>query len=211
MNSHFLSAASLALAAVACVAASAQATGARPAAIVLASSASSAPISDPVLLDWTPPALSELSRQAAARSSFTLDRTMLKAITDGLSNVDEETRKSMDKISGVSVHLLRFGSGGIPSEEEVSQIRSAYHLRGWKHLVSTSGSSGGPVYSSTTDLWLVVDGATVRGAVVLVETQKSLTLVTMTGNLDPTDMLHLRGHIGLPRFDSDGFKESKDK
>lgn len=173
--------------------------------------ASAAPIADPVLLDWTPPALTELNRQAAAKTSFTLDRTMLKAISDQLSDVDAETRQAINKIDGVSVHLLRFGSAGIPSEEAVDQIRSAYHLRGWKHMVSTSGASGGPAYSDTTDLWLVVDGAKVRGAVIMVETSKSLTLATVTGNLDPLDMLHLRGHFGIPRFESDGFKERKDR
>jgi hypothetical protein len=52
---------------------------------------------------------------------------------------------------------------------------------------------------------------TVRGSVVLVETPKSLTLVTMAGNLNPVDLLHLRGHFGIPRFEGDSFKDGKDK
>jgi hypothetical protein len=51
---------------------------------------------------------------------------------------------------------------------------------------------------------LVLDGTNVRGGVVLVESPKSLTLATVAGNLSPVDMLHLRGHFGIPRFDSDG-------
>jgi hypothetical protein len=42
-----------------------------------------------------------------------------------------------------------------------------------------------------------------------VENSKSLTLATMAGNLNPVDVLHLRGHFGIPRFDGDGFKEEK--
>jgi len=34
------------------------------------------------------------------------------------------------------------------------------------------------------------------GAVVLAQTPKSLTLVTIAGNLSPLDLLHLRGHFG---------------
>jgi len=41
----------------------------------------------------------------------------------------------------------------------------------------------------------------VRGAVVLAESPKSLTLVTVSGNLSPVDILHLRGHFGIPRYD----------
>jgi hypothetical protein len=57
-----------------------------------------------------------------------------------------------------------------------------------------------------TDVWLVLDGVNVRGAVVLAQTPKSLTLVTIAGNLSPLDLLHLRGHFGIPRFDGDGLK-----
>ena len=77
----------------------------------------------------------------------------------------------MNKLDGVSVHLMRFGDAGIPDEREVEAVREAYHLRGWKHLVTTT-RSGGPVHSGTTDVWLVLDGVNVRGAVVLAETPK---------------------------------------
>ncbi len=162
----------------------------------------------PVILDWTPPALTQLSIGAAAKSSFTLDRTMLGVAAGMLPNSEAETRQAMNKLDGVSVHLLRFGAMGIPDERAVNSIRDAYHLRGWKHLVSTT-KAGGPVHDGMTDVWLVMDGANMRGAVVLAETPKSLTLVTVAGNLSPVDVLHLRGHFGIPRFDGDDFKEAK--
>jgi len=99
--------------------------------------------------------------------------------------------------------------GGIPDETEVEQVRAAYHLRGWKHFVTTENA--GQIRNDHTDAWVVVDGVNVRGAVVLVESAKSLTLVTMDGNLSPVDLLHLRGHFGIPKFDGDDFKESKNR
>lgn len=108
------------------------------------------------------------------------------------------------------MHLLRFGDEGIVDPAEVDAVREAYHLRGWKHLVTTN-NSGGPVHNETTDVWLVLDGVNVRGAVVLAETPKSLTLVTVAGNLSPVDLLHLRGHFGIPRFDGDGLKSGGDR
>jgi hypothetical protein len=165
----------------------------------------------PVVLEWTPPAWAALTAKATTKSSFTLDRTMLLAASNLLSDTDNETRQAIGKIDGVSVHLLRFGGVGIPDEASVTQIREAYHLRGWKHVVSTNTATENPKHSGNTDVWLVLDGVNIRGAVVLAETPQSLTLATLTGNLSPVDLLHLRGHFGIPRFDAGGFKDAEDK
>jgi hypothetical protein len=162
----------------------------------------------PVPLEWVPPALTQLSAQAAVKSNFTLDRDMLTAAASLLPDSDAPTRQTVAKLSGVSVHLLRFGDAGTVDPAEVEAIREAYHLRGWKHLVTTT-NSGGPVHNGTTDVWLVLDGANVRGAVVLAETPKSLTLVTVAGNVSPVDILRLRGHFGIPRFEGDGLTDAK--
>jgi hypothetical protein len=170
--------------------------------------AAAAPDVNPVPLEWVPPALTALSAQAPIKSSFTLDRNMLAAAASLMSDTDADARQAINKLDGVSVHMLRFGDTGVADPDAVAAIREAYHLRGWKHLVSTT-KAGGPVHDGTTDVWVVLDGANVRGAVVLAETPRSVTLVTVAGNLSPTDILHLRGHFGIPRFDADDFKDAK--
>src|SRR5579862_8360667 len=102
----------------------------------------------PVVLDWTPPALGQLSALAAVKNSFTLDRTMLTAAASLMPDTDEPTRQAINRVDGVSLHLLRFGQSGVPDEGAVNSIREAYHLRGWKHVVTTSGN-GGPVHDGT--------------------------------------------------------------
>jgi hypothetical protein len=160
----------------------------------------------PVPLEWTPPALAQLNSQAVMKESFTFDRNMLAAVAGMVPDSALEDRQVIRKLDGVSVHLLRFGQTGIPDENDVASIRAAYHLRGWKHLVTTT-EGGGPVRNGTTDVWVVLDGVNVRGAVVLAETPRSLTLVTVAGNLDPVDLLRLRGHFGIPRFEGDRLLE----
>ena len=156
----------------------------------------------PVVLDWTPPALGFLAQQAAVKNSFTLDRNMLHAAGGALAGDDEPTKQAIGHLDGLSVHMLKFGDMGVPDENAVTSIREAYHLRGWKHVV-TSTNHGGPVHNGNTDVWVVMDGVNVRGAVVLAETPKSVTLVTVAGDLSPIDLLHLRGHFGIPKFDGD--------
>jgi hypothetical protein len=152
--------------------------------------------------------LTRLSAQAPVKSSFTLDRDMLTAAAGLVPDSDAQTRQAIGKLDGVSVHTMRFGGAGVADPADVEAVREAYHLRGWKHLVTTTGS-GGPVHDGTTDVWVVMDGVNLRGAVVLAQTPKSLTLVTVAGNLSPVDLLHLRGHFGIPRFDGDGISETK--
>lgn len=164
----------------------------------------------PIDLDWTPSALVQLSAQAAAKSSFTLDRAMLAAASGMIPDSEPETRHAIAKIDGISVHLLNFGAAGIADPAQVEALREAYHQRGWKHLVSTTSGSG-PLHDGTTDVWLTMEGVNVRGAVVLVESPKSLTLATLKGDLSPVDLLHLRGHFGIPRFEGDRFKDAREQ
>jgi hypothetical protein len=174
-------------------------------------------------LNWTPPAFSQLNAEAATRSSFSLDRNTLAIAAGLVPDADQETRQAIAKIDGVSVHMLRFGPAGIQDEPAVNEIRRAYHLRGWKHLVTNTAvlessspsakdpPSPDPLHNGTTDLWLEMDGMNVRGAVALVESPKSLTLITLAGNISPVDLLHLRGHFGIPKFDGDQFKAASDR
>jgi len=160
----------------------------------------SQPIS--AILDWTPPAMTDLRSEASSKTSFAFDRSMLDLI-GGLDNGnDPEFRRAFAKLDGVSVQVLRFGPAGIPSEQAVGAVREAYHVRGLKHLVTSVGS-GGPIHSRTTDVWVVLDGSNVKGAVILGETARSVTLVTVKGDLSPADLLHLHGHLGIPKLDND--------
>lgn len=155
----------------------------------------------PVPLEWVPPALSQLSAQASGKSSFTLDRSMLSTAAGLYGDMDADTRQAINKLDGVSVHILRFNDESVEDPVLLAEIRDAYHLKGWKHVISAGDS--GAYRDSSTDVWVVMEGSNLRGAVVLVQSPKSVTLATVSGNLSPIDLLHLRGHFGIPRFDGD--------
>ncbi len=40
---------------------------------------------------------------------------------------------------------------------------------------------------------------------VLVSSPKDLNLIALNGDISTLDLLHLRGHFGIPRFSGDGF------
>jgi hypothetical protein len=173
---------------------------------------SSEPGPGAIALDWVPPAMAELSTEATVKSNFTLDRTMLGVAAGLMPDSDAQTRHAIGKLDGVSVHLLRFGMDGIADEAQVKAVREAYHRRGWQHVVANNNAAPGrgPLHTGTTDVWVAMDGTNLRGAVVLAETPQTLTLVTVAGDLSPIDLLHLRGHFGIPRdiprLDGEGSK-----
>jgi hypothetical protein len=161
-------------------------------------------------LNWTPPALNQLNAEATTRSSFSLDRTTLGLAAGLIPDSEPETRQAMAKLDGVSLHLLRFGPAGLADEPAVDNLRLAYHLPGWKHVLSRSAVHSAnvevPGSGGKTDLWVLMDGLNVREAVALIESPSSLTLVTVAGNISPVDLLHLRGHFGIPRFEAHDFE-----
>lgn len=130
---------------------------------------------------------------------------MLAAAAGLSGDLDADTKQAINKLDGVCVHVLRFSDQVTEDPALVSEIRDAYHLHGWKHVLS--GGNGGTIRDASTDVWVVMDGANLQGAVVLVESAKSLTLATVAGNLSPVDLLHLRGHFGIPRFDGDRLRQ----
>jgi hypothetical protein len=158
-------------------------------------------------IEWTPPALAELGRHAEVRSEFTLDRSMLAAAVGMVPDANDELKQAAAKLDGISVHVLRFAAPGAADPAEIDALRAGYHLRGWKHLVNTTAATGS-TGSEITDIWLAMDGSNIRGGVVLVEAPRSLTLVTAAGNLSPLDIIHLRGHFGIPRFKGDNFSDT---
>ena len=151
-------------------------------------------------LDWVPPALQQLNAEASSRTSFTLDRSMLSAAAGLGGPVDDDTRRAINHLDGVSVHLLRFSDESFADPVLLDEVRDGYHLGGWKHVVSAGGRSQD---GNQTDVWMAMDGTNLRAAVVLLQTPREITLATVTGNLSPLDLLHLRGHFGIPRFDGD--------
>lgn len=159
------------------------------------------------ILNWTPPSLAILGQQAEVRNSFVLDRTMLSAMAALLPQSDEQVKPAIRKLDGISVHLYRFHGIDQVDPTALEQIREAYHARGWKHLVS--GNGHGDLDRKTTDLWITLDGMEVRGGAMMVVTPRTVSLVTFTGDLSPVDIMHLRGHFGIPAASGDSASETK--
>ena len=168
-------------------------------------------------LTLVPLGLTTLNQQASWHTDFTFDRSML-ALAGSLGGVDDQTRQTIARLNGIAVHLCRFGSGGY-DPAAIDQIRAQYSSLGWKHVVTANkfpdaqitGQPAGqgapgmliPSGSGRTDVWLENHGVNFAGAAILLAGPTSVNLITVSGDIRTLDLLHLRGHFGIPRFPDD--------
>jgi hypothetical protein len=154
--------------------------------------------------EFTPRALSRLTKNASWHTDFTFDRSML-ALAGKLEGMDAPTRQAIARLNSVTVHSYRYAKPDAYDQMALSSIGLEYTVWGWKHVVSKHGKPGTDQTSGvrSTDVWLHMDGMNVVGVAVLLAEPTNINLVSVSGDLSTVDLLHLRGHFGIPKFDSD--------
>jgi hypothetical protein len=153
-------------------------------------------------LAWVPRGMELLARTATLHTDFTFDKSMLQlasGVWDGPT--DPATASALSRLDGISVHSYHYAAPGLYNPRLLESVRHQYSALGWQHLVSAHPRSG----ERATDLWISFHHMQVTGAVVLFQNATNLNLIAFSGNLSPIDILHLRGHFGIPRFDGDHF------
>jgi hypothetical protein len=153
-------------------------------------------------LGWVPQGMEALGRTAAFHTDFTFDRSMLQ-LASGMweGPGDPALTEAISRLDGISVHSYHYAAAGMYDPRLLDAVRRQYTRMGWQHLVTAhSASTGG-----ATDLWISFYHMRATGAVVLFQSATNLNLIAFSGNLSPLDLLHLRGHFGIPRFPGDRF------
>jgi hypothetical protein len=145
---------------------------------------------------WVPDGIAALGQNASSRTEFTLDHSML-ALASKLDKADEDLRRVIAGVNGVSVHSFHFPDGVSYDPAIMDSISQQYREAGWQHLVDKHKNNGG----LTTDLWLHLDHASIRDIAVLLVGAKELNFISVSGSITPLDLLHLSGHFGIPKMD----------
>jgi len=153
---------------------------------------------------WIPHNMDTVGQRASFRTDFTFDRSMLALANNFID--DEDTRRVVAKLSGISVHCYKFSVPGLYDPGSLEAVRRQYHDHGWKHLV-TSVSNYDPTNLGRTDVWIRFEHANVEGAVVMLASPTNINLIAVNGIVSPLDLLHLRGHFGIPKFAGDHLVE----
>jgi hypothetical protein len=156
---------------------------------------------------WIPQGMEVLAHHATFHTDFTFDKSMLD-MANGFVG-DDDTRRIVAKLRGISVHSYRFSEPGLYDPRALEAVRQQYRDRGWQHMVANQ-SHPGAVNPSHTDVWVRFEHANIEGFVILIANETNLNLVAVNGTISPLDLLHLRGHFGIPRFSGDQLQNNND-
>jgi hypothetical protein len=162
-------------------------------ALIITSAAASAQTQQ----DWVPHGIESLGQNASSRTEFTLDHSML-VLASKLDQDDDDLRRVIAGVDGVSVHSYRFPKPGMYDSEALNTLRQQFHAAGWKHMVSTHDKNGG---AGATDLWVHYENKTIRNVAFLLTGEKQLNLIAVSGSISPLDLFHLGGHFGIPKIE----------
>jgi hypothetical protein len=148
-------------------------------------------------------ALMNLADQPATHFSVSLDRAELQAAQNLLVSGGLDANRAAAALTGFSVDNYHYPRPAFYTPETMAAIIAGYHAAGWKHLVNanqTPANTAQP-HSTVTDLWLRFAGPDITGVTVLTRSPQNMSVVQVTCELRPLDLVHLSGHFGIPRID----------
>ena len=113
-----------------------------------------------------------------------------------LDQEDEDLRRVVAGVDGISVHSYRFPKPGMYDSEALDSVRQQFHAAGWKRMVSTHDKTGG---SGATDLWIHFENKTIRNVAVLFAGEKQLNLIAVSGSISPLDLFSSQRTLRHPQ------------
>jgi hypothetical protein len=146
-----------------------------------------------------PPALDRLAAKAAETAEVTLDSSMLQFAGRFMSEKDGNEAKAKKLIGGLKsiyVRSFEFAKEGEYNSADVEAVRAQLQPPAWSRIVGVRSKNGenAEVYfkSSTVNQ--------IGGLVVIAAEPKELTIVHISGNIQPEDLADLSGEFGVPKM-----------
>lgn len=143
------------------------------------------------------PEFDQLLRGPASQSAFTFDRTMLSVADNFLGSNDADTKRIVAGLNSITVRNYHARDYASYDSGAFSAMDDHFRATGWKHLVNASAKSNG----MSTDLWLHFSGANITNVTVLTRGDRNMSVVAVDCTLRPLDLVHLSGHLGIPKVD----------
>jgi hypothetical protein len=153
--------------------------------------------SQPQAHEWIPQGIETLRQEASSKTEFALDHSML-VLASKLDPNNEDLRRVIAGISGVSVHNYRYLKPWIYDAETLESVKEEYRAAGWKQLVSNRDKNGG---TGVTDLWVRLENNAVSNVAILVARSSEVDFFVVSGSISPVDLSHLGGHFGIPKIE----------
>jgi len=144
-------------------------------------------------------ALRNLTSERANHTSFTFDHDMLQSATGFLNDGEGPPMQ----LNSITVENYRFHEPAFYIPENMHALVASFNAAGWKHLVDRNVTPREATMPQRplTDLWLHFTGADIDNVMVLVRGVRTMSVIEVSGQLRPLDLVHLSGHFGIPKVD----------
>ncbi|MFZ3266606.1 MAG: DUF4252 domain-containing protein [Terriglobales bacterium] len=141
--------------------------------------------------------MESLRQSASSKTEFTLDHSML-ILASKLDPDNEDLRRVIAGISGVSVHNYRYSKPWLYDPEALESVKEEYRAAGWKQLMDRRDKNGG---AGVTDLWVRLENNAISNVAILVAKSSEVDFFVVNGSISPVDLSHLGGHFGIPKIE----------
>jgi hypothetical protein len=145
-----------------------------------------------------------LADEPASHTGLVFDRSMLQAARALLQSGGLSSDRAAAALTSISYDLYRYPHPATYAPDAMATLVEAYHSAGWKHLVNAHEPPPGSAdhHGTATDLWLHFTGSDIDGITVLARGSRDINVIQIAGDLRPLDLIHLSGHFGIPKVDS---------
>ena len=148
-----------------------------------------------------------LEKQLAARASdvneVTLNKNMLNfgsQFLDSKKKDDRQAKSLIQKLNAIYVRDYEFDSPGAYTAEDLKAIRKQFLGPQWNPMVQERSKKGG----ENTDVFVKLVNGEIHGMFVLNAEPKELSLVYISGTINPKELGELSGNFGIPNINTGG-------
>lgn len=146
--------------------------------------------------------LDKFNSTASEMIDVTVDERLLQLAAKFLNpkrSPDEARIKELvEGLKGVFVKRFGFEQEGQFTESDVESIRSQLRNPAWSRVVGVRSKKKTNI---NIDVYLMSEGAIIKGLAVLAVEPKALTVVNVVGPIDIEKLSQLEGRFGIPRLD----------
>jgi hypothetical protein len=148
-----------------------------------------------------PASFDKLAAKAEESVDVTLDGNMLRLAARFLSDKDLDEARAKKAVSGlqsVAVRSFQFASAGEYDPADLNAVRAQLQSPAWSRIAGAKSKTTG----QDIDVYFKIDGkGQLAGVFIIAAEPRKLTIVDITGTLDPEHLADLGGQFHIPAFD----------
>jgi hypothetical protein len=147
-----------------------------------------------------PASIEKLADKADEVVDVTLDANMLGLASKFLDKGDPDqanAKKVVSGLNGIYVRSFEFSKEGEYSTADVETLRSQYQAPVWSRMVGVRSKKNG----EHTDVFVKRVNDKIAGLAIIAAEPKELTIVHISGVIDPEQLGELSGQFGIPKVD----------